>query len=304
MPAWFDSLIEKLDHKGVSSGTASSFLVSRVLVGISVCVITLYVVKIVSVGDKTIIKHTGKQQVDVETIAKNKSKNDNDGIDPFLNQDEEKIPESNNVLSSQDLRFDNRMNYLHFPPIGKDVGSVPAKIFYPLQKRYVDVEIKLTAAQSGFFLYGAALCEEDINGQVILNPCIFTYYFSFADKETKKRPVEADLLKAINTSKVLEFYPWARYATSTEGCTSGSGKFRISVQFRANKSDTLISLSVPSTSDTKNAQFDLADKSTQPCDGIELFFTRENLLILLSKLEKEKKVFASTERQVTGAHKQ
>jgi len=99
-------------------------------------------------------------------------------------------------------------SYLHFPPPGSSEGSIAAKIFYPLQQRFVHAEIKMSSARNGFYLYGAALCEEEKEGKVLLSPCVFMQFFEYAGKETSSRPVEADLLRSINIAENLEFYPW------------------------------------------------------------------------------------------------
>ena len=77
----------------------------------------------------------------------------------------------------------------------------------------------------------------------------------------------------------------------------------VSIQFGNTGRETLFSFAVPSSTSAKNAIFDLADRSRKPCTGLELFFSKESLLTLLAKLQREKTSHQPTQSVTTQAVK-
>lgn len=170
-----------------------------------------------------------------------------------------------------------REGALAFPPPGREGPSLAGSIYYPLQQRFVQVEVKTVVTDTGLVLLGSALCEEERGEDVVLLPCIFRDIFPYGHGRS---PLEQDLARTVQQSQELEYYPWARYATSYLGC-GVAGHYRLSVQFGGERSEQFISLRVPYSFDTVDALKDLEKKREEPCSGLDVFFSPESAIRLL-----------------------
>ena len=289
MPNWIEALRTDFAFQCESSQSICLFALSKILLIVTFIALTSYsYVVIIDNHDDGRIKNTNNH-IDQTVSSEQKKEEINQPVVIETKNITEEQPKPSVAQKIEKTVEKESEYYLQFPPPGKGEGSVQAKIFYPLQQRFVDVEVKMSSTSNGFYMFGAALCEEEKEGKILLSPCVFMDFFGFTNKEIQPRTVESDLLRAIKTADTLEFYPWARFATSANGCAAGSSEFRVSIQFGNTDKETLFSFAVPYSSDTQNALFDLANRSGTPCTGLELFFTKENLLTLLAKLEREKK---------------
>ena len=211
-----------------------------------------------------------------------------------------KKEKSFSLMPQLDVDQGRVFNYLTFPPVGKYLGEVDASIFYPLQQRYSPTKAKLLINDSGVVLYGATLCENVDDGKVFLSPCIFMQTLPHPEESTVVASrLEEDLALAIQISKQLEYYPWARYATSSWGCDErNKSQFRVSIQFGNDSNDILISLGVPYSASKTNALFGLADNASRPCRGLELFFTPTELSTLLfTSLDAKANLFSGRQKK-------
>lgn len=173
-----------------------------------------------------------------------------------------------------------------YPPVGEQLGAFPAQIYYPLQRRFTDITLKAVSNEHGVVLFGASLCEEVQEGNVVLTPCIFRELFPIASESTQKSKLEFDLGETVRKGLDLEFYAWARYAVSYTGCTGGS--YRTTFQFGEKAQDKYISLRVPFSSDGTDALSELDRRSEHPCQGIDLFLTPEAVVAILGKIDAER----------------
>jgi hypothetical protein len=197
-----------------------------------------------------------------------------------------KTEEPEIVFHSPDRNFisqDPPVSELGFPPVGTYLDTYLSFLYHPLQKRFAEVSLKAVQNGYGVIVYGAALCEEVKEENVVLTPCIFRELFPVKKGSSDTSVLEYDLTETVRKGLDLEFIPWARYAIAYTGCAAGN--YRTTFQFGENESERYITLRVPYSSHEFDALTDLDIRSKNPCQGIDLFFTPETILKLLNKIQ-------------------
>lgn len=169
---------------------------------------------------------------------------------------------------------------VEFPPGGQLVADQKVKIYYPLQRIYAQTGLKVVRTQSHIHLFGAALCEETSDMDVILAPCVFMDTFSRPEDTAE---FETALGKTVLFAMDLEFVPWARFSTSYLGCAS-PGEYRMSVQFGEKPDDTMVSIRIPASSDRVDALTLLEKAQKEPCRGIDIFLPLQGAVQLISAI--------------------